>query len=103
MTSEEVTADGKGVIMRASVAAVDKLTKYDRERKLEKEDAKLAKKMKENNEGGEESKSLVATTTFYAPTHIVLARKDDDGLVASQTVFWWVDNGLYCCTSSVLE
>ena len=101
--SEEVTADGKGVIMRASVTAVDKLTKYDRERKLEKKDDKVAKKMKGSNEGGEESKSLVATTTFYAPTHIVLARKDDDGLVASQTVFWWVDNGLYCCTSSVLE
>lgn len=80
--------------MRASVTAVDKLTKYDRERKLEKKDAKLAKKMKEdNNEGGEEPEPLVATTTFYAPTHIVLARKDEDGLVASQTVFWWVDNG----------
>ena len=86
--SEEVTADGKGVIMRASVTAVDKLTKYDRERKLEKKDAKLAKKMKESNEGEEETKPLVATTTFYAPTHIVLARKDEDGLVASQTVFW---------------
>ena len=87
--SEEVTADGKGVIMRASVTAVDKLTKYDRERKLEKKDAKLAKKMKGSNEGGEEPEPpLVATSTFYAPTHIVLARKDDDGLVASQTVFW---------------
>ena len=89
--NEEVTMDGKGVILRASVNAVDKLTAYDRERKLEQRDAKLAKKLKDGDESdGKEdrTKPLVATSTFYAPTHVVLARKDDEGKVASQTVFW---------------
>jgi len=91
--SEEVTRDGKGVILRASVTAVDKLTKYDRERKLEKKDAKLAKKLEERNEDEDDTKPLVATSTFYAPNHIVLARKDDKGKVVSQTVFWVCPTG----------
>ena len=89
--TEEVTMGGKGVILRASVNAVDKLTAYDRERKLERQDAKVAKKLKNGDESAaneNDTKPLVATSTFHAPTHIVLARKDYEGKVASQTVFW---------------
>lgn len=80
--SEETTHDGTGWTLQASVDAVDKLLKFDRE--IRGETAATDK----NEKDSEKDPPLRATSTFYAPSHVVLARKRPDGSVVSQTIFW---------------
>lgn len=84
--SEEITHDGRGYTLKSSVDAVDKLLRYDTDRRL---GGRTREKSKEDeNENKEAEKPLLATSAFYAPTHIVLARRDADGNAISQTIFW---------------